>query len=396
MKKCRMISTIAVLTVMAATTSCGNVGGSVTDADEVTVSTTVTQKAIGDSTIAETTTSISDSSDDTSSEADSSSRAESTTTSAKTELSSNSSSTNSSKSSSNASKNSSSKDTSSSKVTTTATTSAKETSTTKPTATQNGNSHNAVVQNNVTENNAQTGQTQSNTEQGSGSSEKPAPVQTTPVTERTETTPAPVVTEPAVEEQPAENYRQPIDDFSPVKQSIIRLIRDEYTKDDLDVVCDHLNNLVLSEVPNSQVDYGLYPFRDADKNPTFDYSQAVWWGNAGYGFGYDLNVLTTSRYLRTPMLNAFGVDPEITEYNISEKADEIICQLEENTRYDIDEYYDELSSDHFLVAVYDTTNVDGMNNVYNMTGVWTQNWKMILMYGDSSIPHDNTDPLPAH
>ena len=115
------------------------------------------------------------------------------------------------------------------------------------------------------------------------------PVQTTKATVKVtakSTTKATVKTTPKAT-QPAANK-------SALDLAYEAVILGTSTKAQRDMICNDLNNYVISKGYSKKLDKSLYALSDANGNPVEDVTKATGWGNCGYEVGQDNSKYTTS------------------------------------------------------------------------------------------------------
>ena len=74
------------------------------------------------------------------------------------------------------------------------------------------------------------------------------------------------------------------------------------TKAQRDLICNDLNNYVISKGYSKKLDKSLYALSDANGKPTEDITQATDWGNCGYNTGTANDTFTTSYRLGSSSL----------------------------------------------------------------------------------------------
>ena len=74
------------------------------------------------------------------------------------------------------------------------------------------------------------------------------------------------------------------------------------TKAQRDMICNDLNNYVITKGYSKKLDKSLYALSDANGKPTEDITKAVGWGNSGYESGTANDTFTTSYRLGTSTL----------------------------------------------------------------------------------------------
>ncbi len=121
------------------------------------------------------------------------------------------------------------------------------------------------------------------------------PVQTAKATTKS-TTKATVKTTKATQAtQPAKNK-------SSLDLAYEAVILGTSTKAQRDLICNDLNNYVISKGYSKKLDKSLYALSDANGKPTEDITKAVGWGNSGFNEGLDQSSYTTAYLLGTSTL----------------------------------------------------------------------------------------------
>lgn len=123
------------------------------------------------------------------------------------------------------------------------------------------------------------------------------PVQTTKATVRATakaTTKATVKTTPKPT-QPAANK-------SALDLAYEAVILGTSTKAQRDMICNDLNNYVISKGYSKKLDKSLYALSDANGKPVEDVTKATGWGNCGYNVGSDNSNYTTAYLLKSSTL----------------------------------------------------------------------------------------------
>jgi len=121
------------------------------------------------------------------------------------------------------------------------------------------------------------------------------PVQTTKATTRATTKATTKATQATRATQPAKNK-------SALDLAYEAVILGTSTKAQRDMICNDLNNYVITKGYSKKLDKSLYALSDANGKPTEDITKAVGWGNSGFNEGLDQSSYTTAYLLGTSSL----------------------------------------------------------------------------------------------